>query len=125
MINKTKVYGSGSFPNYVPAHLKWNSEFLQEIANKMGMDNTFTSWQIYGLFDTFMTENAIRLKLTRLYKNGWFIREKRGKLYYYEFSNRSLKYYERYGSFEEGPLNKKIKPGIIEYKESYLGRIRV
>lgn len=84
----------------VRAVLNWTPEFLEVISKKFGLNGKFSSVEIEEFFRHYASRNAIRLKLRRLYRCGWFIRRLEGhsekrpnrSVYLYEFSNSSKKY---------------------------------
>lgn len=103
----------------VQAVLDWTPEFLELIVRKFGLNGRFTAMALEEFFRHYTTRNAIRLRLRRLYRNGWFIRrlegysEKRPNrlVNLYQLSDSAKKYQVYWGGFEcneRSPLMRKI-----------------
>jgi len=96
----------GRFFNII---VDWNGEFLQQIIEKWGLYAEFSAEEIGYLFRDLLSMNAARLKLLRLYRQGWFVRrlvfnDEKGKHYLYSFSESSISYYKKWNTFKDGPL---------------------
>jgi hypothetical protein len=100
----------------IEAVIRWTPTFLQSIFIEFELDGKFTSLDIANLFKHIFSENAARLKLFRMYKQGWFTRKLEvinennevKSIYFYQFSESAKKYFIEWGGFADpGPITKK------------------
>nr|MBI4157076.1 hypothetical protein [Candidatus Woesearchaeota archaeon] len=114
----------------IKAVIKWTPEFLQFIRRNYDLNSEFTSNNLCELFNNIISGNATRLKLWRMYRQGWFTRRYKKGVYYYKFSEGAKKYYNLWYGFnsEEGPLIKSSKPKymdkIVEVKREIINTDR-
>lgn len=110
--------------------IRWTPQFLQSIKQEFGLEGEFTSLEVAQLFSSFFSINATRLKLWRMYRQGWFTRKCRKGIYYYNFSKGAKKYYHFWIGFdnEEGPLmvssNTKFSSKPFEVRTEIIDRDR-
>ena len=78
MITAIKFYSEEGYTKRVDAICYWTPEFLAYVVRKIGgIEETFTSRQLEDIFERFISRNATRKKLKRLYNIGIFKRELR------------------------------------------------
>ena len=99
--------------------IKWTPEFLESVKNRFGFYKDFTSKDVISLFKCVSEGDAARHKLSRLYRQGWFVRRlEPGYLtrsyYIYNFSEGAKQYNRYYGSFKTGPLVAARIPEVFE-----------
>jgi len=125
MEKTTKYYKNRFGGKTVKVIIEWNADFLQLIKNRFGLDcEGFTSSEIEDIFRHECSKTAAKLKLWRLFKQGWFSRRKealgyntigRKNIFLYSFTPSAKKYYHYWGSFNEnGPLVRANSPKIVE-----------
>jgi len=93
---------------HVEVIIKWTPQFLQSIEWEFGLEGEFTAYRVAQLFSNIISDNATRLKLWRMYKQGWFTRYCKEGIYFYTFSESARKYYRYWSAFnqEGSPLVK-------------------
>jgi len=128
-------YG-GYYGRSIDVITKWTPIFLQKITDNYGISGQFNVRDVEEIFVKvrYCSPTAVRLKLWRLYKQGWFDRKReKNENYIYEFSEMSRQYYRDWRGFndEEGPLVKANQLRVIEKliekqiinSDRYLGEI--
>ena len=125
MEKTTKYYKNRfGYGKTIKVLIEWNADFLQLIKNRLGLDPEFTSCEVEDIFRHECSKTAAKLKLWRLFKQGWFSRRKealdyntagRKNIFLYSFTPSAKKYYHYWGSFNEsGPLVVANLPKIVE-----------
>lgn len=123
-----KYYSERYRGKSIPVVIKWTPEFLESIRHRFGIYGEFSSNNLIDLFSHIFSGNAARLKLFRLYRQGWFKRNLTNQGYIYSFSEGSKKYNRYYGGFDNGPLVAARIPEVmeksIEIKREYINSDR-
>ena len=108
MEERYKYYPNNSYYHRkIKAVIKWTPEFLERIQSSFGLRGEFNSLDVVFSIKNILiiSDNAIRLKLHRVYKQGWFTRSRIEGIYYYAFSEKAKRYYSSFGNFQyDGPL---------------------
>ena len=125
MEKTTKYYKNRfGYGKTVKVIIEWSADFLQLIKNRFGLNcEGFTSSQVEDIFRHECSKTATKLKLWRLFKQGWFSRRKekldydtigRKNIFLYSFTPSAKQYYHYWGGFNNGPLVEANSPKIVE-----------
>jgi len=123
MVAKRKLYHDPTGRiKIVWARVYWTPTFMEILTRKFGFFKEFTMEEAEEFFSRwypYISKNAIRHKILRLYRKEWLKRELKEvrihhfkrKVYHYSLTEKAKRYYMYWGGFnscKESPLMRRI-----------------